>query len=434
MKVICPKCQFENHAEAAHVVCARCATLIEINSAPGATASGDWPANDSGPRVTRPMSAMSAPTSPGSGQLRDPYATRIEPEPDDEVLDIPRISNGVYPIADAGAVFDDVLSTSPAPAPQNVPVLQSWDEPLPSAFQDEVNPLMTGTDDDFTSASGEVSYSESSFGRDETGFAPSAPAVIWPDFPESAASESAGSSEAKQQDWPMLPEDSWHTDADNQGPLFSTPDSGRRVWLQGLMALLVFVGLAAVAWYFLGDKLFKREQVAAKLNTRPATTETTKPGVTSGNPAAGATAAGNETAKTEAATKTEPEKGTATAPETKTSATPLPVVVEKKAEPAKNEEPAKVEPKGHSVSPGEGSLTLQVGSYKSQSEAEQRIAALRSAGINDARMVKVDLPGKGTWFRVQLERFTSREAATRRASTLRASRLISEFMVTGYQN
>jgi len=40
MKVTCPKCQFENQADSSRVVCARCATIIEVRMDQGFDSNG----------------------------------------------------------------------------------------------------------------------------------------------------------------------------------------------------------------------------------------------------------------------------------------------------------------------------------------------------------------------------------------------------------
>jgi cell division septation protein DedD len=88
---------------------------------------------------------------------------------------------------------------------------------------------------------------------------------------------------------------------------------------------------------------------------------------------------------------------------------------------------------GHAVGSSDGSLTLQIGSYKTADEAQARVAKLKAAGI-EGRVVKADVPGKGTWYRVQTGRFTSEAEASKRANELRAQGATRDFIVTGYQN
>jgi cell division septation protein DedD len=76
-----------------------------------------------------------------------------------------------------------------------------------------------------------------------------------------------------------------------------------------------------------------------------------------------------------------------------------------------------------------GGLTLQLGSYNVIEQANERLAKLRAAGF-EARVVAVELPKRGTWYRVQAGRFTSREEATRYGNELKAKGAADNFIVT----
>lgn len=76
----------------------------------------------------------------------------------------------------------------------------------------------------------------------------------------------------------------------------------------------------------------------------------------------------------------------------------------------------------------DGRFTIQVGSYPDTSQAEARIAKLSSGGL-EARAVRTEIPKRGTWYRVQLGRFHSREEAARFASQLRSTGVIQDFVV-----
>jgi cell division septation protein DedD len=78
-----------------------------------------------------------------------------------------------------------------------------------------------------------------------------------------------------------------------------------------------------------------------------------------------------------------------------------------------------------------GNLTVQVSSFKDQGEADALASRLNSATGGEFHVVKVDIPGKGIWYRVQQRSgFASREAATSYGNQLRAKNLITEFIVT----
>ncbi len=443
MTVICPKCQYENRADTTRVVCARCATLIEVRTTQGSAPVNDWGATDLSQRVTKPMSNASGTSSvsaSGSPQ-RDLYATRIEPEAD-EVLDIPRVSNGSYSVTEPGAVFEDVLASS-----QGVPTVSEFEEihlpePVstpPVENQNPYTPVLS------VAAAPPV-------------FQP--PVFTPPAAPESSYSVPAEFSESVPQNgaaekvsgWPMLPEDSFGAKREADGPLFGSSHRSRGLLPRVLAAVLVFGLLCVAAWYFLADKLFKREVAvnkppitqpvkpanppptvtANKGATGTATSPSVSPSVTTGTAkgsesnATGAaqpakTAASDPTANKASGT-TDPHKKPAVPPSTPapaaaTSGKPLPVPTG---------------PSGPSVSRNEGSLTVQVGSYKDQNEANQKAGSLKAAGV-EARVVKADIPNKGTWYRVQAGRFTSREEAARYGSQLKARGSAKEMIVTGYQ-
>ena len=79
-----------------------------------------------------------------------------------------------------------------------------------------------------------------------------------------------------------------------------------------------------------------------------------------------------------------------------------------------------------------GSLTVQVGSFKDQGEADARAASLNAATNGEFHVVKAVIPGMGVWYRVQqVQGFGSREAAVGYGNRLRAKNLISDFIVTG---
>jgi cell division protein FtsN len=71
---------------------------------------------------------------------------------------------------------------------------------------------------------------------------------------------------------------------------------------------------------------------------------------------------------------------------------------------------------------------LQVAAYKTWPEAESQRESLSGSGYK-IDIVKVDLAGKGTWYRVVLGRFASEGEARKASEALRARGLVKEVMV-----
>jgi cell division septation protein DedD len=80
-----------------------------------------------------------------------------------------------------------------------------------------------------------------------------------------------------------------------------------------------------------------------------------------------------------------------------------------------------------------GNFTVQVASYSDSAQALERADGLRSAGF-DAHIVSVQLPRRGTWYRVQAGRFVTRQEATRYGTQLRAQKLAAETIITEIQD
>lgn len=84
------------------------------------------------------------------------------------------------------------------------------------------------------------------------------------------------------------------------------------------------------------------------------------------------------------------------------------------------------------VAGGGGNFTAQVGSFNSQSEANERVSSLRAAGF-EARVAAAELPGRGTWYRVQVGRFADRGEAAKTVAALRAKGAASTALVVPVQ-
>src|SRR5215510_5838271 len=112
MKVICPKCQFENQADSSRVVCARCATIIEVRMDQGT----GFDSNGKRQTARLPFASNSSSGANQSlggqsfSQNEDVHATRIGDDFDD-VLDVPVQPQSNYqPTEEATPVFEGVFS------------------------------------------------------------------------------------------------------------------------------------------------------------------------------------------------------------------------------------------------------------------------------------------------------------------------------------
>ncbi|HEX6182531.1 MAG TPA: SPOR domain-containing protein [Pyrinomonadaceae bacterium] len=112
-----------------------------------------------------------------------------------------------------------------------------------------------------------------------------------------------------------------------------------------------------------------------------------------------------------------------------------PAPVEQPAPAPKAPEKAQAEqPAANTTSADTGAkFTVQVGSYNSQSEANEHVSRLRAAGF-ESRSAAVELPGRGTWFRVQVGRFADRAEASKAVGQLRAKGAASSALVAPLQN
>jgi cell division protein FtsN len=71
--------------------------------------------------------------------------------------------------------------------------------------------------------------------------------------------------------------------------------------------------------------------------------------------------------------------------------------------------------------------TIQVGSYAEKAIAEEEARGLKRRGYA-AFLVATDLPEKGTWYRVRIGSFSSRQAAEKLAGELKAKEGITPFI------
>jgi SPOR domain len=390
MKVTCPKCQFENQADSSRVVCARCATIIEVRMDQGLDSNGK--------RQTARLPFTSGGLSGGGQSLgsqrfndNDVYATRIGDDFDD-VLDVPiQPQPGYQPVDETPPVpvFEDVFMPA-----------QNQDQPSPYDFPP---------------------YDKSSATPIDAYGTPGARPRDPQDYIEPAEQEFVG--------WPVLPDSPEEEEV--------AAGSGRGGLFLRIGLILGLVGVVSFwAYYFLGDmiskRLAKRGPAAPTVQASPNadTAEKTPSQATDTQP--------TSTAQDEKA----PVGGEPTSPEPS-----LPPNTKSKEERSVNLKPdpkpprvanqtgtsdnPKQGPSRAAVAPNRSSITVQVDSFKDQGEADARAASLNASTNGDFHVVKAVIPGMGVWYRVQqVEGFASREAALKYGNRLRAKNLISNFIVT----
>ena len=205
------------------------------------------------------------------------------------------------------------------------------------------------------------------------------------------------------------------------------------LWL--LVSGLSFISFVVFCnWFFIPSDLAQAEAVRPASRRNEATNR----------PAADATSAAGLAPETRADTRnsdtsrTEPPAGgevvnaslkvaeptPATPAPTVPAATPAPT-------PAQKTERPRTEPAAAQPAP-DGKFTVQVGSYNAPGEAEARAAGLRSAG-QPVRVVEVEIPRRGKWYRVYVGGFARRTDAEAHGKSLRERGLAESYIATESQ-
>jgi cell division septation protein DedD len=401
MKVICPKCQFENQADSTRVVCARCATIIEVrvdqgfdNNGKRQTARLPFAANSNSSGNLNSGNFGRGNSGPlGGGQPnRDVYATRLGDDFED-VLDIPRPAQSEFSnTAEATPVFEDVFTTA------NYDSSSNYDF---SAYEKK----------------------------------PPAPAGPYPtDMGSQRVTQDYGSpAEPEFMGWPVLPEN--NVDEEDVASGYSSNRGG--VLARVALIVAAFGVLSFLAYYFLWDFIAKRNDQAKGINNGTIMQPNSSGQIEPVNPPLGAPPVVGD------GSETKPGPGSDTIP--------TPPIIEPKpgsenaakkqvdiqmvkppsgpTGPSKPASPAPaVQPPAIPDTPNRGNLTVQAGSFPDKGRADERISQLKAAGV-DARAVRADIPGKGTWYRVQVGGFPSRDEAMRFGNQLRSKGLVQEFIV-----
>lgn len=394
MKVICPKCQFENQADSTRVVCARCATIIEVKQDLGAGLEGN------GKRQTARLPFVgnvgnSQPlnnplNNPPANAGRDVYATRIGDDFDD-VLDIPRQSQPAYQ------------------ASQVNPMNQPGNEPT-TAFEDVFA---------MPNYEPQPTYDFQSQERK-----PTAPVEGFPTGPnrQRSTQDYDESPEPEFMGWPVLPEN-----ADYEQDQAGMSSNRGALLIRIGLGILVFGLLSVIAYFLLGDKIAKRQ---AEFNDRVASTNSETGQANSGTAYPPATVPSPEVKAPAVSPSVEAPKPQDQTPTTANNSKQVEIVpTTGKTGHSPSPKPAPVTEQPALTTPNNGNLTIQVASFNDQAQANERVTWLRSKGA-EARAVKVEIPGKGTWYRVQIGGFKSREEAGSFANQLRSKGILQDFIIT----
>jgi hypothetical protein len=113
-------------------------------------------------------------------------------------------------------------------------------------------------------------------------------------------------------------------------------------------------------------------------------------------------------------------------------AAPGPTSEKPVAPPVKAETPAPAATAPTPAPAGAGGFTIQVRSSPSEADARAVADGLRAAGF-DAYVLRADLGPRGTWYRVRVGRFDSRDEARQTIGKLRASGRASDAILQAYE-
>jgi len=416
MKVICPTCQYENQCNSSQVFCARCATMIDVRSQREEPLGGVGQSGRSGPPL--PYSGNGngygddqsgqrpgyPGASPRAGRGRDAYATRV------------------------GDDFDDLLEINPPSGGrvrgETTPLNERdlFDQLPPAGHERSVDTPAMGrqtVDAIRPDYGGQTWQSEDGGGYDPRVVRPADPA------PSQRGRETREFSDEMQphlMGWPVLTDNSDLEDDEMEEDPGARQGFGMRI----LLGTAVFAGLIGGAYFFLGDLISKRQDQAEGLvvNQREGGAPVTSP-----------TLSPMPEVQTSPLPVGQADQGaSAVASGGQSQPVDIPPVIGRNVNPAPAvaipvmPEPAPARPTAAAI-PENGDWTIQAASFNNKQQADERLAGLRGAGI-PARVARVDLGGKGTWYRIQIGGFGSREEGARYGNQLRSRGAIQDFIVT----
>jgi len=110
---------------------------------------------------------------------------------------------------------------------------------------------------------------------------------------------------------------------------------------------------------------------------------------------------------------------------------PAPIATPEMTPPVVENKVAEVKPEPTQPSEtGKGQFTIQVGAHTDESEAKNQASKLSGAGF-EPRVVSVDIPKRGRWYRVQSGSFSNRDEANRYGAQIVAKGAAESFVVSG---
>ncbi|HEX8773215.1 MAG TPA: SPOR domain-containing protein [Pyrinomonadaceae bacterium] len=397
MKLICPNCQYTAEVDSALPAaegevasvntCARCGEPMNQ-----LLWNGFQPPN----LTTATANAATAIAPQRIMENQNAYAPSAEASFDD-VLEIPTPLRSAQPVTDQMLVLEDVI-----------PAQDYWtDDEIPDS-------QIEFTDD------GESSMS----GRDGGHIHPAEASTLDADESRLAGPQVYSTSQTSSFDY-----------------------EGGRAWLRIAPMLLLLGVLVFFALYYLGNRVGVRDRTtdsaATQAQPEPQSAAAAPAAAALPDNSQNASQSPSPAAESIAATGTEPAQPTAVAlKEEAPKPAEKPVAETPKREsqpPAAVAAPAAVAtaPAATTAAPvvdqSAGNFTVQVGSYNNAAQADERASRLRSSGI-EARVVRADIPRRGTWYRVQAGRFASQTEAARYATELKGKGATDDFVVTSAQN
>ncbi len=474
MIIRCPQCQYANKVEAEaakpRIVCSRCATVVSIeflsnyelpasrlSEAPLSQIPLDMNKQETSPldldslletdtnpvAPAQPVNTAPLPVSEEFSDLVGSPNVSVRSE-DDEILDIPRTNSAVTAgmearieeLIDGGS--DKISGVSESVSGFASSATNNVTDAAGNAYDQATDTLgnIGGKAQDALGAAGGVLGSLNPFGK--TADAVSSIKEQTSEYVADAKDFVTGDNENKEVvASAAFGQDSYNfKNPKNNTFVMATPDSNNRGLLTKLMlGAAAICALLAIGWFALSGSI---KELFVKKTPDPVVTNVPPPPVkpavapgtvpslgakVGGSP--GAVPAGSVAPGASPAASVTGSKAAETKPSVVPSAAPT---VTAKVVPT----PAPPANSGHALGATNGSLTIQIGAFKSEAEANSRISKLKASGI-DARVVKADVPGKGTWFRVQAGRFTNEGEASKYGSELKAKGSARDFIVTGYQ-